>query len=71
MTEEWIDWNAFTPPDDVKGIFIKYMDGSTFWDLYNPDGSRHHKRDNPIGWKFMERKLHDPKTIQPFMDGYD
>ncbi len=25
--KEWIDWDKNTPPDDIRGVFIKYKDG--------------------------------------------
>ncbi len=65
--DEWIDWCKFTPPDDVKGLFIKYADGSVFSDSYNSDGTRRHKRDSPLFWKFMDRRDFSEKTMQAIL----
>jgi hypothetical protein len=71
MNEDWIDWDKFTPPDDVKGLLIKYSDGSVHWDSYNDDKTRRHKRDNPVGWKFMLRSDPTIKTVRPIMGEND
>ena len=67
MDEEkgWIDWERFTPPDDVKGIFIIYEDNFIDCDRYDCETKKRKYRDSKIlGWKFMKRSDPNAKTIQ-------
>ncbi len=61
---DWIDWKIHPVPDDVKGIFIKYSDG-IFADRYDHVSKKRKYRDSEIiGWKFMERRDPNAKSIQ-------
>ena len=60
----WIDWNEFPVPEDIRGILIKYEDG-VFSDRYNHVTKKRKYRDSKIiGWRFMERSDPNAKTIQ-------
>jgi len=62
---EWIDWNEHPVPDDVKGFFIKYEDGFIDCDRYCYETKeRKYRNSKPIGWKFMERRSKDAKSVQ-------
>lgn len=61
--QEFIDWEKFPVPEDVKGIFIKYEDGYIGCDRYDHETKKRKYRDSKIvGWKFMERT--SQKSIQ-------
>jgi hypothetical protein len=61
---EWIDWEKHSPPEDVKGFFIKYEDGFIGCDQYHHDTKCRKYRDSkPIAWKFMERRSKDEKSV--------
>ena len=63
--KEWIDWNKHTPPEDIRGIFIKYEDGFIGSDRYDYETKKRKYRDSKIlGWRFMERGDPNIKTIQ-------
>lgn len=65
MDEEWIDWYKHTPPEDIKGILIKYEDGFIDSDRYDFKTKKKKYRDCKIlGWKFMERGDPNRKTVQ-------
>ena len=60
----WISWIDFPPPDDIRGILIKYDDG-IFSDRYDEKGKRKFREGKEIiGWKFMERRDPSKRTIQ-------
>ena len=59
---EWIDWEKFPVPEDIKGFFIKYEDGFIDCDRYDyKTKERKFRNSKVIGWKFMERT--DEKSI--------
>jgi len=61
--EEWISWEKFPVPEDVKGILIKYEDG-IFSDRYDFKTKRREYRDSKIlGWKWMERSDPNKKSV--------
>jgi hypothetical protein len=65
MNEDWINWNKFPVPEDIKGIFIKYEDGFTEADRYDYETKKRKYRDSKImGWKFMERRDPNKKFVQ-------
>lgn len=61
---EWIEWDKFPVPEDVRGIFIKYEDGiySDRYDFHTK--KRKYRNSKIIGWKFIERKDPNERTIQ-------
>ncbi len=34
MTKNWIEWDFLPPPQDVKGILIKFDDGKIWTDAH-------------------------------------
>jgi len=61
----WIDWNEFPVPEDVRGLLFLYEDGSVYPDRYSPETKKRKYRDCKIvGWKFMERRNPNEKSIQ-------
>jgi hypothetical protein len=67
-SNEWIDWENFTPPKDVRGIFIKFDSGQVWTDAHfygsNEYKSKTIGNAKPIGWKFMQRSDPNKKSIQ-------
>ena len=66
---EWISWVDHPPPDDIKGILIKYTDG-VYSDRYDFETKKRIYREGEavVGWKFMERSDPTKKTHQPISD---
>ena len=62
---EWISWLDHPVPDDVHGILIKYNDG-VFPDRYEFETKKRKYREGKAisGWKFMERRDPNLKSIQ-------
>lgn len=68
MSDEWISWDKFPVPEDVKGIFIKYEDG-VYSDRYCHISKKRKYRDSRIiSWKFMERTDHNQKSIKAIQE---
>jgi len=63
----WIKWDDLTPPEDVKGIFIKFDNDQIWTDAHfrGSDGYRTKVMGNakPIAWTFMERSDPGKKSI--------
>ena len=63
--DDWIDWDKHTPPDDIRGFFIKYEDGFISSDTYDYKTCKRKFRDSKIvGWRFIERRDPNVKSIQ-------
>lgn len=64
---EWIPWDIFPVPEDVRGILIKYEEG-IFSDRYDyKTGKRKYRDSKIIGWRFMERLDPREKTVHAIM----
>jgi hypothetical protein len=62
---EWISFEDHPVPDDIRGLFFKYPDGSIFLDRYYEDSSRKfHDGILPTHWRFMERRNPNERTVQ-------
>ncbi len=60
MTKNWIEWDFLPPPQDVKGILIKFDDGKIWTDAHFYASAEYKNKtvrnSRPIEWTFMDRR---------------
>lgn len=61
---DWIDWNKFPVPEDIRGIFIKYEEG-IYSDKYDYETKkRKYLSSKILGWKFIPRRDPNEKSVR-------
>ncbi len=62
--EDFISWKNHPVPEDIRGFFIKYEDGFVDCDRYDfYTKKRKYRNSQIIGWKFIERRNDEEKSI--------